>query len=146
MVVVLHWSPMSKNSAQNDKLRIFLPWKWGENLMLALYVGEAGAAGIAAITATWWCAQSAGGSARFWEKERRIQKNHKKIWYGGCFSQLTLIIGIFRETIISSKINSLPELLKDWADFELPMSISRLFAGIQPSLPVLRFLTYLKKI
>lgn len=43
---------MSKNSAQNDKLRIFLPWKWGENLMLALYVGEAGAAGIAAITAT----------------------------------------------------------------------------------------------
>lgn len=29
-----------------------LPWRWGENLMLALNVREAGAAGIAAITAT----------------------------------------------------------------------------------------------
>lgn len=41
-----------QNSAQNDKLRIYLPWRWGDNLTLALNVREAGAAGIAAIAAT----------------------------------------------------------------------------------------------
>lgn len=76
---------------------------------------------------------------------KRDKKTHRKMLYSGCFSLLSLTIGIFKETIISFKILSLPELLKDWADFELPMSISRLFAGIQPSLPLLRFFTNLKK-
>lgn len=63
------------------KLQIYFPWRWGENMTLALNVWEAGAAGIAAITATWWRAQSAGSSAWFWEKK---EKNQKK--YGCCFS------------------------------------------------------------
>lgn len=70
-----------QNSVRNDNLRIYLPRRWVENLMLALNVREAGAAGIAAIAATWWCAQSAGGSAWFWERERK-EKNPQEnmIW------------------------------------------------------------------
>lgn len=58
------------------KLQIYFPWRWGANMMLALNVREAGAAGIAAITATWWRAQSAGSSARFWERREKS----KEIW------------------------------------------------------------------
>lgn len=52
------------------KLQIYFPWRWGENMTLALNVWEAGAAGIAAITATWWRAQSAGSSAWFRAAQR----------------------------------------------------------------------------
>lgn len=72
--VVLWWP--SWILAIGLKLQIYLPWRWGENMMLALNVWEAGAAGIAAITATWRRAQSAGSSAWFWERREKS----KEIW------------------------------------------------------------------